>query len=154
MGVNFCRDFEAHVDRLLWGDTSGWNYSVQWNPAIADYQTRFPVHFCTCVTVNSRQFEYNRRWLNLNHFEKCSNFEQSLLKMVTRRKRWSTSPGSGWPEGRSLVVQVSGGALARTSSVNPPTKIKSNFCREIGSTHHFEQGLRPALFFGWTLPAP
>ncbi len=43
------------------------------------------------------------------------------------RKRWSTSAGSGWPQGSSLVVQVSGGALARTSSVAPSIKIKSNF---------------------------
>ena len=34
-------------------------------------------------------------WRNPNHFASCSNFEQSLLKMVTRRKRWSTSAGSG-----------------------------------------------------------
>jgi hypothetical protein len=44
------------------------------------------------------------------------------------------------------VVQVSGGALARTSSVNPSIKIKSNL-REKGSTQFLEQGFRPALFF-------
>jgi hypothetical protein len=57
----------------------------------------------------------------------CSNFEQSLLKMMTRGKRWSNSAGSGEPQGLSLVVQVSGGALARTSSVAPSIKIKSKF---------------------------
>jgi hypothetical protein len=41
----------------------------------------------------------NRRWRIPNHFADCCNFEQSLLKMVTRRKRWSTSAGSGWPRG-------------------------------------------------------
>ena len=66
-------------------------------------------------------------WRNSDHFADCSKFEQSLLKMMTRRKRWSTSAGSGWPQGSSLVVQVSGGALARTSSVAPSIKIKSNF---------------------------
>ena len=45
------------------------------------------------------------------------------------------------------MVQVSGGALARTSSVAPSTNIKSNFFGEIGSTQFLEQGLRPALFF-------
>jgi hypothetical protein len=43
------------------------------------------------------------------------------------------------------VVQVSGGALARTSSVNPSIKIKSNL-RAKGSTQFLEQGFRPALF--------
>jgi len=32
-----------------------------------------------------------------------------------------------WSQGRSLVVQVSGGALARTSSVAPSIKIKSKY---------------------------
>ena len=41
----------------------------------------------------------NRQWRIPNHFADCWNFEQSLLKMVTRRKRWSTSAGSGWPRG-------------------------------------------------------
>jgi hypothetical protein len=50
-----------------------------------------------------------------------------LPKMVTRRKEWSSNAGSGWPRGSSLVVQVSGGALARTSSVAPSIKIKSKF---------------------------
>jgi hypothetical protein len=44
------------------------------------------------------------------------------------------------------VVQVSGGALARISSVNPSIKIKSNL-RGKGSTQFLEQGFRPALFF-------
>ena len=44
------------------------------------------------------------------------------------------------------MVQVSGGALARSSSVNPSIKIKSNL-REKGSTQFLEQGFRPALFF-------
>ena len=41
----------------------------------------------------------NSRWRIPNHFADCSNFEQSLLKMVTRRKRWSTSAASGRPQG-------------------------------------------------------
>ena len=61
---------------------------------------------------------------NADHFAECWNFEQRLLKMVTRRKRWSTNSGSGWPRGSSLVVQVSGGALTRTSSV--ASSIRSN----------------------------
>jgi hypothetical protein len=76
----------------------------------------------------------------------CSNFEQSLPKMVTNEKRWSTSAGSGWPQGRSLVVQVSGGALTRTSSVNPSIKIKSNF-RENRVDTIFRAGLPALLFF-------
>src|SRR3954462_13744784 len=62
-----------------------------------------------------------------HHFAKCSKIEQSLPQIVTRRKKWSTSACSGWPRGFSLVVQVSGGALTRTSSVAPSIKIKSNF---------------------------
>jgi len=64
---------------------------------------------------------------NREHFANCSNFEQWLPKLVTRRKRWSTSAASDQPQGCSLVVQVSGGALARTSSVAPSIKIKSKF---------------------------
>ena len=41
----------------------------------------------------------NRQWRNPNHFANCSNFEQSLLKLMTSRKRWSTTAGSGWPQG-------------------------------------------------------
>jgi hypothetical protein len=47
------------------------------------------------------------------------------------------------------VVQVSGGALARTSSVNPAIKIKSKFFGEIGSTQFLEQGSAPCSFFFW-----
>src|SRR5712671_198392 len=86
-------------------------------------------------------------WRNSHHFADCSKFVQSLLKMMTRQKRWSTSAGSGWPQGSSLVVQVSGGALARTSSVAPSIKIKSKFFGEIGSTQFLEQGLLPCSFF-------
>jgi hypothetical protein len=73
--------------------------------------------------------------------------------MVTRRKRWSTSAGSGWPQGRSLVVQVSGGALARTSSVNPSIKIKSNFRGNRVDTI-FRAGRKPCSFFVFHLPRP
>jgi len=55
--------------------------------------------------------------------------------------------GSGWPKGLSLVVQVSGGALARISSVAPSIKIKFKFFGEIGSTQFLEQGLSPCSFF-------
>src|SRR4051794_28353474 len=51
--------------------------------------------------------------------------------MVTRRIRWSNSAGSGWPKGSSLVVQVSGGALTRTSSVASVIKIKSKSSRKL-----------------------
>ena len=89
----------------------------------------------------------NRQWRNPNHFANCSNFEQSLLKMVTRRKKWSTSAASGWPRGSSLVVQVSGGALARTSSVAPSIKIKSNFRGYKRVDTIFRAGLLALLFF-------
>lgn len=39
------------------------------------------------------------KWRNPDHFAYCSNFEQSLLKLVTRRKRWSTTAFSGRPQG-------------------------------------------------------
>ena len=47
----------------------------------------------------------------------------------------------------SLVVQVSGGALTRTSSVASSIKIKSKFFGEIGSTQFLEQGFVPCSFF-------
>ena len=67
--------------------------------------------------------------------------------MVTRRKRWSTNSSSGWPRGSSLVVQVSGGALTRTSSVASTIKIKSKFSRKLRVDTIFEQGLAPCSFF-------
>ena len=45
------------------------------------------------------------------------------------------------------MVQVSGGALTRTSSVASSIKIKSKFFGEIGSTQFLEQGFRPCSFF-------
>jgi hypothetical protein len=45
------------------------------------------------------------------------------------------------------VVQVSGGALTRTSSVAPSIKDKSQLFGEIGSTQFLERGFGPALFF-------
>src|ERR1700730_19277085 len=48
------------------------------------------------------------------------------------------------------MVQVSGGALARTSSVAPSIKIKSKFFGEIGSTQFLEQGIAPCSFFIWS----
>src|SRR5438067_9474713 len=86
-------------------------------------------------------------WRNLNHFAKCSKFEQPLHQIVTRREKWSTSAGSGWPRGFSLVVQVSGGALTRTSSVAPSIKIKSNFRGNRVDTI-FGAGFAPCSFFG------
>ena len=101
-------------------------------------------------------------WRNLNHFAKCSKFEQPLHQIVTRREKWSTSAGSGWPRGFSLVVQVSGGALTRTSSVAPSIKIKSNFRGNRVDTifgagfapcsFFWSRGLRPALFSRCFLP--
>ena len=50
------------------------------------------------------------------------------------------------PQGGSLVVQVSGGTLARTSSVAPSIKIKSNLRGNRVDTI-FRAGLRALLFF-------
>src|SRR3954463_5105 len=86
-----------------------------------------------------------------DHFAECWNFEQRLLKMVTSRKRWSTNPSSGWPRGSSLVVQVSGGALTRISSVASTIKIKSTFARKLRVDTIFEQGLAPCSFFFETI---
>ena len=51
------------------------------------------------------------------------------------------------PQGRSLVVQVSGGALARTSSVAPSIKIKSKSFGENRVDTIFRAGLGALLFF-------
>jgi hypothetical protein len=98
-------------------------------PPVTRRALDFPAFFCPSPQPEQpiRMGRCNPEWRNRDHFVNCSNFEQSLLKLMTRQKRWSTSAGSGWPEGCSLVVQVSGGALARTSSVNPSIKINSKF---------------------------
>ena len=46
----------------------------------------------------------------------------------------------------SLVVQVSGGALARTSSVAPSIKIKSKFRGNKGRHNFWSRAFSPALF--------
>jgi len=46
-----------------------------------------------------------------------------------------------------LLVQVSGGALTRTSSVASTIKIKSKFSRKLRVDTIFEQGLMPCSFF-------
>ena len=50
-------------------------------------------------------------------------------------------------ERQSLVVQVSGGALTRTSSVASTIKIKSTFARKLRVDTIFEQGSEPCSFF-------
>lgn len=50
-------------------------------------------------------------------------------------------------ERQSLVVQVSGGALTRTSSVASTIKIKSKFSRKLRVDTIFEQGFEPCSFF-------
>ena len=67
---------------------------------------------------------HNPKSYNRNDFAVCSNFEQSLPKKVTRRKRSSTNSGSGRPQGCRLVVQVSGGA--RRAQAAPPQQSRSN----------------------------
>src|SRR6478735_6656203 len=79
----------------------------------------------------------NPGWRNPDHFVNCSNFEQSLLKMVTRQKRWSTSAGSGWPQGKSGGPSL-GRSPARTSSVNPSNEDQIQIFGEIGSTQFLE----------------
>jgi hypothetical protein len=85
-------------------------------------------------------------WRNSNHFANCPNFEQSLLKKVTRRKRWSTDKGSGWPQGEVWWSKSreepwrAQAASPRQSRSNP--NFRGNRVDTI-----FEQGLRPALFF-------
>jgi hypothetical protein len=62
-------------------------------PAASKYPTFLPDN----PIINPK---CNREWRNPNHFADCSNFEQSLPKMVTRRKEWSSNTGSGWPQGQ------------------------------------------------------
>jgi hypothetical protein len=40
-----------------------------------------------------------RQWRIPNHFEKCSNFEQSLPRMMTSTQRWSTHSPAEWSQG-------------------------------------------------------
>src|SRR5437763_11157721 len=112
-------------------------YSAIWKPEVKMGEG---------VPIWTKWLLSNCWWRNLNHFAKCSKFEQPLHQIVTRREKWSTSAGSGWPRGFSLVVQVSGGALTRTSSVAPSIKIKSNFRGNRVDTI-FGAGLAPCSFF-------
>jgi hypothetical protein len=106
---------------------------------------------CYLTRTPSSVLSRNPGWRNSDHFVGCSNFEQSLLKMMTRRKRWSNSASSDSPQGLSLVVQVSGGALARTSSVAPSIKIKSKFSGKLRVDTIFRAGLLALLFFSNSL---
>ena len=54
-------------------------------------------------------------------------------------------------ERQSLVVQVSGGALTRTSSVASTIKIKSKLSRKLRVDTIFEQGSEPCSFFSKTI---
>ena len=54
-------------------------------------------------------------------------------------------------ERQSLVVQVSGGALTRTSSVASTIKIKSHLSRKLRVDTIFEQGSEPCSFFFETI---
>ena len=53
--------------------------------------------------------------------------EGSLWKMMTGGKRSATLLGSGYPQGNSLVAQVSGGTLACPSSAAPSSNDKPYF---------------------------
>src|SRR5258708_17509942 len=66
--------------------------------------------------------------------------------MMTRRKRWSTSAGSGWPQGQSLVVQVSGGARRAQAASTRQSRSNPNFRGNRVDTI-FRAGLRALLFF-------
>jgi hypothetical protein len=134
MQLSHCRDLDSGLPpyRCL----PAGNYSVTWI---------FSASFLPQGPIQADVAQSSCR--NPDHFVNCPKFDHSLLKMVTTRTKWSTSAASGWPRGSSLVVQVSGGALTRTSSVASSIKIKSNFFGEIGSTQFLEQGSRPALFF-------
>src|SRR5581483_6901970 len=94
-----------------------------------------------------RAYRCSSRWAVSDHFEICMKFEHSLPKMVTNHKSSSTNTASGSPQGHSLVVQVSGGTLTRTSSVNPPINDKSKFAGKQGRHNFWSRAWRPALFF-------
>jgi hypothetical protein len=84
-------------------------------------------------------------WRNSNHFANCSNFEQSLLKKVTRRKRWSTDKGSGWPQGE-VWWSKSREEPWRAQAASPRQSRSNPIFRGNRVDTIFEQGLRPALF--------
>ena len=89
----------------------------------------------------------NHEWRNTNHFAECSNFEQSLLKLMTKRKRWSTSELSGWPQRH----KSGGPSLGRNPGAHkqrrPVNQDQIHICGEIGSTQFSEQGFAPCSFF-------
>lgn len=79
------------------------------------------------------------------HFRNCFSFEQSLPNWMTTRKLWSRTFILRLIARSRLVVQVSGGALTRKSSVAPFNQ--NHICGKIGSTQFLEQGLSPCSFF-------
>src|SRR5580693_8612694 len=81
-----------------------------------------------------------------NHFGKCSKFEQSLPKMVTSCTIWSRSAPSVRPRGR-LVVQVSGGTLARIKQRRSGNQDQTSISEKRVDTIRGAGLNRPALFF-------
>jgi hypothetical protein len=98
-------------------------------------RTRIPAEKC------------NPQWRNPNHFANCSNFEQSLLKMVTRRKRWSTSAASGsaagWKSGGPSLGRSPGAHKER----RPVNQDQIEIFRGNRVDTIFRAGLRALLFF-------
>ena len=80
-------------------------------------------------------------------FGKCQNFEHSLPKMMTSGERSATNSASDYPQGNSLVVQVSGGAPGAHKQRRPVNQDQIQVCGEIGSTQFLEQGFVPCSFF-------
>ena len=76
----------------------------------------------------------------------CLNFEQSLLKMMTRRKRWSNSACSGWPKGSAWWSKSREEPRRAKSSANPSIKTKTNFRGNRVDTI-IRAGHRALLFF-------
>jgi hypothetical protein len=65
--------------------------------------------------------------VNLQSFRKMLEFCTIVAENDDKTKKMVYQCRLRLPQGLSLVVQVSGGALARTSSVAPSIKSKSKF---------------------------
>jgi hypothetical protein len=94
--------------------------------------TMLPSHNPICIRAQSE-------WSFSNHNENCSNFEQSLLGMMTSVQRWSTNSVAEWSQGGS-----GGPSLGRNPDAHkqrhPANQPKFKSAGTTGSTQFLEQG--------------
>ena len=126
--------------------------SVCLNPALSEVELDFAIHMRRAA-LSISQHRHNAKnpysGKGAHDIMLCAmpQIEAIIAEKGDNAKSFGYTNRSGrWVYSRRLVVQVSGGALARTSSVAPSIKIKSNFRGNRVDTI-FRAGLIALLFF-------